>query len=109
LKQVSQSSKKKRLKKFLILILEDYGDPSLSIQHRLLVNIDDENDCASKFSQLNYQFRLSNLSPIGFLLVEFKQMMIMIIHLIFVVFNIKFYKTIIKMLLILIQIMEDWF
>ncbi len=50
----------------MIFILGDYDDPSLSTQHRLLVNIDDENDCALKFSQLNSQFPLSNLSPIGF-------------------------------------------
>ncbi len=38
----------------------------MSSQYRLIVNINDENDCAPKFTQLNYQFRVSNSSPIGF-------------------------------------------
>jgi hypothetical protein len=38
----------------------------LSSQYRLTVNINDENDCKPKFTQLNYQFRLSNSSPIGY-------------------------------------------
>jgi hypothetical protein len=32
------------------------------------VNVNDVNDCAPKFTQLNYQFRVSNSSPIGFFL-----------------------------------------
>ncbi|CAF0984110.1 unnamed protein product [Rotaria sp. Silwood1] len=51
--------------KFIIIFeARDYGDPSLSSQRHLIVNINDENDCAPKFTQLNYQFRLSNSSPI---------------------------------------------
>jgi hypothetical protein len=50
----------------LVCILGDYGDPSLSSQRRLIVHINDENDCAPKFTQLNYRFRLSNTSPVGF-------------------------------------------
>ena len=48
--------------------LGDYGDPSLSSQHRLLVNINDVNDCAPKFTLKNYLFRVSNSSTIGVLL-----------------------------------------
>jgi hypothetical protein len=38
----------------------------LSSQYSLIININDENDCAPKFIQPNYQFRVSNSSPIGF-------------------------------------------
>jgi hypothetical protein len=31
-----------------------------------MVNVNDENDCAPKFMQSNYQFRVFNSSPIGF-------------------------------------------
>ncbi len=52
--------------KFIIILeAKDYGEPSLSSQYRLIVNINDENDCAPKFKQLNYQFQVSNSSPIG--------------------------------------------
>jgi len=52
--------------KFIIILeARDYGQPSLSSQYRLIVNINDENDCAPKFKQLNYQFRISNSAPIG--------------------------------------------
>ncbi|CAF3636458.1 unnamed protein product [Adineta steineri] len=53
-----------------IIILEasDYGNPSLSSQRRLIVHVNDENDCAPKFTQSNYQFRLSHLSPVDFLI-----------------------------------------
>ncbi|CAF0903050.1 unnamed protein product [Rotaria sordida] len=53
--------------KFIIILeARDYGDPSLSSQRHLIINIIDENDCTPKFTQLNYQFRLSYSSPIGF-------------------------------------------
>ncbi|CAF4466678.1 unnamed protein product [Rotaria sp. Silwood2] len=52
--------------KFIIILEANYGDPSLSSQRHLIVNINDENDCVPQFTQLNYQFRLSNSSPIGF-------------------------------------------
>ncbi|CAF3006864.1 unnamed protein product [Rotaria socialis] len=52
---------------FMIMLeARDYGNPSLNSQRHFVVNIDDENDCAPKFTQLNYQFRLPNLSPSGF-------------------------------------------
>ena len=38
----------------------------MSSQYRLIVNINDENDCAPKFTQLNYQFRAVSSSPMGF-------------------------------------------
>ena len=37
----------------------------MNSQYRLIVNIQDENDCAPKFTQSNYQFHLSKSSPIG--------------------------------------------
>lgn len=37
----------------------------MSSQYHLIINIDDENDCAPTFTQLNDRFRLSNSSPIG--------------------------------------------
>ena len=40
----------------------------MSTQYRLIVNVNDVNDCAPKFTRLNYQFRVSNSSPIGYLL-----------------------------------------
>ena len=48
------------------LLRGDYGDPSLSSQRRVLIIIHDQNDCLPKFSQTNYQFRLSESTPIGF-------------------------------------------
>jgi hypothetical protein len=53
------------IKIFFIFILGDYGDSSLSSQYHLIINIDDENDCAPTFTQLNYRLWLSNSSPIG--------------------------------------------
>jgi hypothetical protein len=47
------------------LFLGDDGEPSLSSQYRLRVNVNDENDCIPKFTQSNYQFRVSNSSTIG--------------------------------------------
>jgi hypothetical protein len=38
----------------------------LSSQRRVLIIIHDQNDCLPKFSQTNYQFRLSESTPIGF-------------------------------------------
>jgi hypothetical protein len=38
----------------------------LSSEYRLIVNVNDINDCAPKFTQVNYQFRVSNSSSIGF-------------------------------------------
>lgn len=37
----------------------------MSTQRRLIININDENDCAPKFTESNYQFRLSSSSPLG--------------------------------------------
>jgi hypothetical protein len=48
------------------LFLGDDGDPSLSSQRRLIILIRDQNDCIPKFSQSNYQFRLSESTPIGY-------------------------------------------
>jgi hypothetical protein len=50
----------------LFFFLGDYGDPSLNSQRRLIVLIRDQNDCIPKFSQTNYQFRLSESTPIGY-------------------------------------------
>ncbi|CAF3518749.1 unnamed protein product [Rotaria sp. Silwood1] len=50
----------------IILEARDYGDPSLNSQRRLLVIIHDQNDCIPKFTQADYQFRLSESTPIGF-------------------------------------------
>jgi hypothetical protein len=38
----------------------------LSSQRRLIILIRDQNDCIPKFSQSNYQFRLSESAPIGY-------------------------------------------
>jgi hypothetical protein len=38
----------------------------LSSQRRLIILIRDQNDCIPKFSQSNYQFRLSESTPIGY-------------------------------------------
>ena len=46
----------------------DHGDPSLSSQRRVLIVIDDANDHRPEFTQNDYQFRLSETSPIGFLI-----------------------------------------
>lgn len=51
---------------FNYLFEGDYGEPSLSSQRRLIILIHDQNDCLPKFSQKNYQFRLSESTPIGF-------------------------------------------
>ncbi|CAF3493009.1 unnamed protein product [Rotaria sordida] len=49
----------------IILEARDYGDPSLSSQRRLLIIIHDKNDCIPKFTQVDYQFHLSESTPIG--------------------------------------------
>jgi hypothetical protein len=50
----------------LAFFLGDYGEPSLSSQRRLIILIHDQNDCIPKFSQSDYQFRLSESTPIGY-------------------------------------------
>ncbi|UJR28880.1 hypothetical protein I4U23_010100 [Adineta vaga] len=50
----------------VILEARDYGKPPLISQRRLSIRIYDQNDCIPKFSQSNYQFRLSESTPIGF-------------------------------------------
>lgn len=49
----------------MYVYLGDYGDPSLNSQYQLIVNINDENDCAPKFTQLNYEFRIETSIAIG--------------------------------------------
>lgn len=53
---------------FFLVFIGDYGDPSLSSQRRLIILIHDQNDCLPKFPQENYQFRLSESTPVGFLI-----------------------------------------
>ncbi|CAF0749742.1 unnamed protein product [Adineta steineri] len=50
----------------IVLEARDYGDPALISQRRLVILIHDQNDCIPVFSQTNYQFRLSETTPVGF-------------------------------------------
>lgn len=52
---------------FLIFFIYkgDYGEPSLSSEYCLIIHINDENDCAPKFSRRKYEFRISNASESG--------------------------------------------
>ena len=42
----------------------DYGQPSLTSEYHVNIEVIDVNDCAPKFTQTNYRFRLSNATAI---------------------------------------------